>query len=105
MACVQDILTLGWLNVILQLNFTEFDMFRAESEERAVGATYCASMKELLQRSDFVMVVVNLSPQTHKLIGAKEFAMMKPNSTFINISRGNVIGWSKAIQLNRSSHV
>ncbi len=76
-------------------------MFRPESEERAVGAKYCASMKKLLQRSDFVMVVVNLSPQTHKLIGAKEFAMMKPNSTFINISRGNVIGWNKAIQLNR----
>ncbi|KAK9961172.1 hypothetical protein ABG768_008976 [Culter alburnus] len=64
---------------------------RPESEERAVGATYCASMKELLQRSDFVMVVVNLSPQTHKLIGAKEFAMMKPNSTLINISRGLVV--------------
>uniref|UniRef100_A0A8C2PXE5 Par-6 family cell polarity regulator gamma a n=1 Tax=Cyprinus carpio TaxID=7962 RepID=A0A8C2PXE5_CYPCA len=60
---------------------------RPESDERAVGATYCASMKELLQRSDFVMVVVNLSPQTHKLIGPKEFAMMKPNSTFINVSR------------------
>lgn len=74
-------------------------MFRPESEEKAVGAMYCASMKELLQRSDFVMVVVNLSPQTHKLIGAKEFAMMKPNSTLINISRGNVIGWNKTIQL------
>lgn len=101
----QEFLTLDWLNVILKFNFTAFYMFRPESEERAVGAIYCASMKELLQRSDFVMVVVNLSPQTHKLIGAKEFAMMKPNSTFINISRGNVIGWNKAIQLNRSSPV
>lgn len=64
---------------------------RPENEERAVGATYCASMTELLQRSDFVMVVVNLSPQTHKLISAKEFAMMRPNSTFINISRGLVV--------------
>ncbi|XP_077068658.1 glyoxylate/hydroxypyruvate reductase B [Siphateles boraxobius] len=64
---------------------------RPKSEEKAVGAMYCASMKELLQRSDFVMVVVNLSPQTHKLIGAKEFAMMKPNSTLINISRGLVV--------------
>lgn len=82
---------------LLKFNFTVFYMFRPESEERAVGATYCASIKELLQRSDFVMVVVNLSPQTHKLIGAKEFAMMKPNSTLINISRGNVIGCNKAI--------
>ncbi|TRY94713.1 hypothetical protein DNTS_021603 [Danionella cerebrum] len=63
----------------------------SENEEKSVGATYCVSMDELLQKSDFIMVVVNLSPQTHKLIGAKEFAMMKPNSTFINISRGLVV--------------
>ncbi|XP_057195561.1 glyoxylate/hydroxypyruvate reductase B isoform X1 [Triplophysa rosa] len=68
-----------------------FCMFRPESEENAVGATYCKSMEELLQRSDFVMVVVNLSPQTHKLIGAKELAMMKPSATLINISRGLVV--------------
>lgn len=66
-------------------------MFRPESEEKEVRATYCKSMEELLQRSDFVMVVVNLSPQTHKLIGAKELAMMKPSGTLINISRGNIL--------------
>ncbi|XP_066539679.1 glyoxylate/hydroxypyruvate reductase B [Hoplias malabaricus] len=64
---------------------------RKEEEERAVGAVYCEKMEELLKKSDFVMVVVNLSPQTHKLIGAKELAMMKPSSTLINISRGLVI--------------
>ncbi|XP_022530056.1 glyoxylate/hydroxypyruvate reductase B isoform X1 [Astyanax mexicanus] len=64
---------------------------RKEEEERAVGAVYCEKMEELLQKSDFVMVVVNLSPQTHKLIGAKELAMMKSSSTLINISRGLVV--------------
>ncbi|XP_060777322.1 glyoxylate/hydroxypyruvate reductase B isoform X4 [Neoarius graeffei] len=33
----------------------------------------------------------SLTPQTHKLIGAKELAMMKPSSTLINISRGLVV--------------
>ncbi|KAL0985493.1 hypothetical protein UPYG_G00157600 [Umbra pygmaea] len=64
---------------------------RKEEEERAVGATYCAEMEDLLRKSDFVMVVVNLSPATHKLIGAKELALMKPTSTLINISRGLVV--------------
>ncbi|XP_073728219.1 glyoxylate/hydroxypyruvate reductase B-like [Misgurnus anguillicaudatus] len=64
---------------------------RTESEERAVGATYCKSMEELLRRSDFVMVVVDLNPQTQKLIGAKELAWMKPSATLINISRGLVV--------------
>ncbi|XP_064202729.1 probable 2-ketogluconate reductase isoform X1 [Anguilla rostrata] len=64
---------------------------RQEEDERAVGARYCEKLEELLQQSDFVMVVVNLSPQTHKLIGAKELAMMKPTGTLINISRGLVV--------------
>ncbi|XP_062848019.1 glyoxylate/hydroxypyruvate reductase B [Trichomycterus rosablanca] len=64
---------------------------RKEEEERAVGAVYCEKIEDLLQKSDFVMVVVNLSPQTRKLIGVKELAMMKPNSTLINISRGLVV--------------
>lgn len=56
-----------------------------------MGAVYCEKMEELLQKYDLVMIVVSLSPQTHKLIGAKELAMMKPSSTLINISRGEDI--------------
>lgn len=65
------------------------DLCRPETEEQAVGATYCAKMDDLLRSADFVMVVVNLSPQTQKLIGAKELAMMKSTATLINISRGH----------------
>ncbi|XP_060777319.1 glyoxylate/hydroxypyruvate reductase B isoform X2 [Neoarius graeffei] len=64
---------------------------RTVEDERAVGAVYCEKMEELLQKSDFVIIVVSLTPQTHKLIGAKELAMMKPSSTLINISRGLVV--------------
>nr|XP_006635926.1 PREDICTED: probable 2-ketogluconate reductase [Lepisosteus oculatus]XP_015213081.1 PREDICTED: probable 2-ketogluconate reductase [Lepisosteus oculatus] len=64
---------------------------RKVEEERAVEAHYCEKMDELLQKSDFVMLVVNLSPQTHKLIGARELSLMKPTSTLINISRGLVV--------------
>ncbi|XP_074841554.1 glyoxylate/hydroxypyruvate reductase B-like [Carettochelys insculpta] len=64
---------------------------RAEEEEQAVGAIYCAKIEDLLQHSDFVMLVVSLTPQTHKLIGKREFELMKPTATLINISRGLVI--------------
>lgn len=62
--------------------------YRKEEDEKAVGAVYCEKMDELLQKSDFVMVVVNLSPDTQKLIGWRELSMMKPSGTLINISRG-----------------
>ncbi|XP_029897803.1 probable 2-ketogluconate reductase isoform X2 [Aquila chrysaetos chrysaetos] len=64
---------------------------RRKEEEEAVGAHYCEKMEDLLQQSDFVMLVVNLTPETHKLIGKKELGLMKPTATLINISRGAVI--------------
>ncbi|XP_006031170.1 uncharacterized protein LOC102377201 [Alligator sinensis] len=64
---------------------------RKEEEEQAVGACYCEKMEDLLQQSDFVMLVVNLTPQTHKLIGKRELELMKPTATLINICRGPVI--------------
>ncbi|XP_015131414.2 glyoxylate/hydroxypyruvate reductase B isoform X3 [Gallus gallus] len=63
---------------------------RSQEEEQAVGACY-SEMEDLLQQSDFVMLVVNLAPQTEKLIGKKELGLMKPTATLINISRGAVI--------------
>lgn len=70
--------------------------FRRKEEEEAVGAHYCAKMEDLLQQSDFVMLVVNLTPETHKLIGKKELGLMKPTATLINISRGRRI-WNHCL--------
>ncbi|XP_060627646.2 probable 2-ketogluconate reductase isoform X1 [Anolis sagrei] len=64
---------------------------RKEADEQAVGAHYCPKMEELLRQSDFVMLVVNLTPQTQKLIGEKELKLMKPTATLINICRGQVV--------------
>ncbi|XP_002936497.4 uncharacterized protein LOC100498522 isoform X1 [Xenopus tropicalis] len=64
---------------------------RDVKEEMEVGAVYCSSIADLLQQSDFVMIVVELSPETYKLIGKRELQLMKPTATLINISRGKVV--------------
>ncbi|NWH19295.1 GRHPR reductase, partial [Grus americana] len=64
---------------------------RNKEEESAVGAIYCKKIEDLLQQSDFVLLSVNLTPQTHKLIGKRELELMKPTATLINISRGLVV--------------
>ncbi|RBP80107.1 D-glycerate dehydrogenase [Marinomonas rhizomae] len=58
--------------------------------EQDLNATYM-NMEELLKTSDFVCVMTPLTPETERLIGAKEFALMKPSAIFINGSRGKVI--------------
>ncbi|XP_063155075.1 probable 2-ketogluconate reductase isoform X2 [Candoia aspera] len=64
---------------------------RNEADEQAVGAVYCQEMEDLLQQADFVMLTVNLTPQTCKLIGRKELELMKPTASLINICRGQVV--------------
>jgi gluconate 2-dehydrogenase len=58
--------------------------------ESAYGAVRCP-LDELLVQSDFVCAMVPLSSETHHLIGAREFALMKQSAILINASRGAVI--------------
>ncbi|HHV57841.1 MAG TPA: D-2-hydroxyacid dehydrogenase [Firmicutes bacterium] len=46
---------------------------------------------EALAEGDFIVVVVPLTPATHRLIGAAELAALKPSAFFINIARGPVV--------------
>ncbi|KAK1795421.1 hypothetical protein P4O66_010598, partial [Electrophorus voltai] len=76
-----------------------FDMkvlYHNRNRSRGVGS----GVKVLLQRSDFIIVVVRRSPQTHHLIGAKELAMMKSSGTLINISRGKTIQHNRGFSQN-----
>uniref|UniRef100_A0A8C6ARE9 D-isomer specific 2-hydroxyacid dehydrogenase NAD-binding domain-containing protein n=1 Tax=Monodon monoceros TaxID=40151 RepID=A0A8C6ARE9_MONMO len=53
---------------------------RRESEEEVIGATYCERLDDLLQRSDFVMLAVSLTPQAQGLIGRRELSGMEPTA-------------------------
>lgn len=65
--------------------------------EQRFGARY-RSLDELLQEADFICLTLPLTPQTQGLIGAREFALMRPESIFINISRGKVVDEAALIQ-------
>jgi len=58
--------------------------------EQRFNAQYC-SLDELLQQADFVCLTLPLTAETEGLIGARQFALMGPQTIFINISRGKVV--------------
>ena len=45
----------------------------------------------LLSESDFVVLTLPSTPETHKLMGEKEFKTMKPTAYLINVGRGDVV--------------
>lgn len=58
--------------------------------EAEVGAQY-RPLDDLLREADIVVVLVPLSDATRGMFGAREFALMKPTSIFINAARGAVV--------------
>src|SRR5258708_15163883 len=48
-------------------------------------------LEELLRRSDFVSVHARPRPENVRMIGAAQFALMKPSAYFINIARGELV--------------
>lgn len=65
---------------------------RREKPELAQGlnAQY-SDLDELLQRSDFVVIAVDLNADSKALIAAAELEKMQPHAVLVNISRGSVI--------------
>jgi phosphoglycerate dehydrogenase-like enzyme len=48
-------------------------------------------LREMIAQCDYVVVTAPLTPQTRGMIGALEFAAMKPDAVIINVGRGAVI--------------
>lgn len=76
------------------------------TEERchAAGVAFAPSKETLLESADFATVHLRLSERTRGLIGAAEFARMKPDAYFVNTSRGPIVDWRaliKAVEAGR----
>lgn len=62
---------------------------KPELEEK-YGIVY-SELDALLEKSDFVVLIVPLTPETHHLMGEKQFEKMKDNAILINCARGAVV--------------
>lgn len=58
--------------------------------EAAEGVSF-ATKDDILRKSDFVLLSTPLTPETEKMIGARELELMKPSAFLVNICRGGVI--------------
>jgi phosphoglycerate dehydrogenase-like enzyme len=59
----------------------------------------------MLPRADVLVLMVPHTPQTEKMIGAKEFALLPRGAYFINIARGAVVDEPALIDSLRSGHL
>ena len=76
----------------------------APEVEATLGATLLP-LDDLLARADFVCVVLPLTPETSRFIGAREFGLMKPSAFFINGSRGRVVDEAALVEALRVGRI
>lgn len=72
------------------MNVRYHNRTRKLESEKELNLTY-VKMDELLQESDFVVLMVPLTPETENLIGERELSLMKRSSILINTARGGVV--------------
>ena len=80
------------------------DPFVNDIELAYLGARK-VELPTLLQEADFVVVCCLLDEQTRHLVGAKEFALMRPRAFFINVARGPIVDEPALIQALRDGRI
>ncbi len=68
-------------------------------------AEQVSSLKDLLQRSDFVTLHVPETPATYEMIGAEELGLMKKGAYLLNLSRGTVVQIDALVDALKRGHL
>ncbi len=68
-----------------------YDIFRPPQTVAAMIPARQVPLDELLSSSDIVTLHLPLSKHSHKLIGQRELALMKPSAFLINAARGQLV--------------
>lgn len=77
---------------------------KSETEEREAGIDY-VPFDRLLAESDFVSMHAPLTAETRHLMGAREFALMKPTAFFVNTARGAVVDEAALARALAEQHI
>ena len=81
----------------MEMRTIAYDPFVSEERARSVGAEL-APFPDLLKQSDVVTLHSSAAPDAPPLLGANEFALMKPGALLVNTARGRLIDESALAQ-------
>ena len=80
------------------------DPYASDAAMTGLGATR-VPLEQLLREADFVVIACLLNDETRHLIGAAQFAQMKPSAYFINVARGPIVDEPALIEALRSGRI
>ncbi len=81
-----------------------YDPFLRPEDVAALGVTL-VDLQTLLVEADFLCINCPLQPDTLRLIGAQELALMKPTAYLINTARGPIVDTEALVRALRESRL
>ncbi|MEK6845894.1 MAG: hydroxyacid dehydrogenase [Nanoarchaeota archaeon] len=84
-----------------EMKVVAFDAFPNPQLAKEMGFTYL-KLEELLKSADIITLHVPYLPQTHHLINAKSFSLMKKGAYLINTSRGAIVDTDALVKALKS---
>jgi glyoxylate reductase len=81
-----------------------YDTYRDEVAEAELEVTF-RPLDDLLREADFVTLHVALTEETHHLMGAREFGLMKPTAVLVNAARGPVVDTDALVAALRDGEI
>ena len=78
---------------------------KSNEEECAVHATYVPVLNELLEQSDFVVLVAPSTKETYRMIGREQFKAMKKSGIFINVARGALVDHDALVEALKNDEI
>lgn len=81
------------------------DLYPADKPEYVSELWGIERLNDLLRESDYVVVTVPRTSKTRGMIGAEQFALMKPSAMLVGISRGGIIDQAALAQALRERRI
>jgi phosphoglycerate dehydrogenase-like enzyme len=107
------ILGLGHIGQALARRAAAFDMrvraIRRQAQvDTPIGVAFVGGpqlIDDVLRQADYLAITLPLSPETHGLIGARRFGLMKPRAFLINVGRAEICDEVALYQALASGHI
>jgi phosphoglycerate dehydrogenase-like enzyme len=80
------------------------DPYVSKEQADATGVEL-VELDTLMGEADYVLVLCNLTPETHHLIDARRLALLKPTAFFMNIARGPIVDENALYEVLRDRRI
>lgn len=63
------------------------------------------TLNDVLGRADILVLMLPLTPRTHRILGRERLNRLRPGAAFINVARGGLVDQSALTELLASGHI